>query len=393
MSERDIPDTPDVCRVCGATGLRRLAGFSGLERVTSDVRPWCAGGELAVCPSCQAIQKPITDTWRREAAEIYSGYVLYYQADDDDHPVIDPQTGEVEGRSSRLIKRLMAEIDLPTRGRMLDIGCGRGGLIRAFAALMPDWSAEGQDPNPLQSSVQTDDGRALPVHGGAIADVPGTFDVVVMNQVLEHVADPAHFWAEVRAKLVPGGSIVVQVPNIARNPFDLVVADHCVHFAPHSLVTALSRFGLNVMKLGDGWLNKEITAVATPAIDAVISSPHDVSSGRDVANWTSATLDWLHATAAMGRAKPNFGIFGTSIAALWLDIETGRTASFFCDEEPRRAGRTMLGRTIMLPADVPAGSRVLVALEPSVATTVVDRLRGGGVDYVCPPPLVRPGSA
>jgi trans-aconitate methyltransferase len=379
----------EECLVCGATDLRRLGAFPTFKRVTSDVRPWRDGGELAVCTVCGAIQKPITEAWRREAMEIYAGYALYHQTDDDDHPVIDPQTGAVDGRSSRLIRRVMSEIELPAKGRMLEIGCGRGGLMRAFAACLPAWSVEGQDPHPLQASVDTNGGRQLPVHGCAISAVPGRFDLIVMNQVLEHVADPEVFWGEVRGKLAPSGRVVVQVPNIARNPFDLVVADHCVHFAPHSLHAALSRFGWQVEKLGDGWLNKELTAIAT--VDGAVPLPVSPSADEVVA-WLTATLDWLRATADQAQALHDFGIFGTAIAALWLDGETGQAASFFCDEEPRRAGHTLLGRPIVPPAAIVPGTRVFVALEPSVAALVVDRLRSGGVGYICPAPLVRPGS-
>jgi hypothetical protein len=75
----------------------------------------------------------------------------------------------------------------------------------------------------------------------------------------------------------------------------------------------------------------------------------------------------------LSRRQP-FGLFGTSIAATWLDAQLGGTAGFFVDEDPGRVGRSHLGRPILAPPSIPRGAGVYVALPQSIAVRVAARI-------------------
>jgi len=68
-------------------------------------------------------------------------------------PVIEPirRTGDISTapRSERLLRRLLAECSLPTHGRLLDIGCGNGVLLRTFSAIAPDWTLVTPQKGPI----------------------------------------------------------------------------------------------------------------------------------------------------------------------------------------------------------------------------------------------------
>jgi hypothetical protein len=54
-----------------------------------------------------------------------------------------------------------------------------------------------------------------------------------------------------------------------------------------------------------------------------------------------AHIAWLEGVlnaAKEGRKRRRFGIFGTSIAAMWLFGEIGDDVDFFVDEDPNRLG-------------------------------------------------------
>lgn len=53
----------------------------------------------------------------------------------------------------------------------------------------------------------------------------GHFDLVVCNDVIEHMIDPAGFLRNVKAKLAPGGHLIASIPNIRYAPvlFNLLV--------------------------------------------------------------------------------------------------------------------------------------------------------------------------
>jgi SAM-dependent methyltransferase len=100
--------------------------------------------------------------------------------------------------------------------RILDLGCGRGGVVELFwrdVAL-----AAGLDPDTPSLSEHRAPG--MPVIRGVGERLPfagESFDLIVCLWVLEHVKDPATVLREVRRVLIPGGHFVFLTPNL-RNP-------------------------------------------------------------------------------------------------------------------------------------------------------------------------------
>src|ERR1700736_5075046 len=99
---------------------------------------------------------------------------------------------------------------------VLDLGCGRGGVVETF------WRevrlAAGVDPDiPSLSEHRT---HGMPVVRGTGEQLPfagDSFDLVVCIWVLEHLRSPASVLCEARRVLRPGGHFVFLTPNL-RNP-------------------------------------------------------------------------------------------------------------------------------------------------------------------------------
>src|SRR5271166_2701025 len=113
------PET--TCHLCGAVGLTEFADFRFFRRITSDCRPWPAGGRLCGCPSCGGLQKIVNEAWNREVADLYAGYAIYDQAAGVEQAVFDQATGAAASRSTRLLEALRNAVELPPTGRMLDV--------------------------------------------------------------------------------------------------------------------------------------------------------------------------------------------------------------------------------------------------------------------------------
>jgi hypothetical protein len=89
----------------------------------------------------------------------------------------------------------------------------------------------------------------------------------------------------------------------------------------------------------------------------------------------------LHRIADAARSikdRPNFGLFGTAIAATWLDSQLGHAATFFVDEDIARIGKQHFDRPILAPTQIPEGATVFVALPQVLSGKVADRLRALG---------------
>ncbi|HET7419438.1 MAG TPA: methyltransferase domain-containing protein [Candidatus Dormibacteraeota bacterium] len=103
--------------------------------------------------------------------------------------------------------------------RVLDLGCGRGGVVELI------WRdvrfAAGIDPDA--PSLASHRAAGMPVVRGVGETLPfvdSSFDLIVSLWVLEHLRDPAATLREVRRVLAPGGHFVFVTPNL-RNPLML----------------------------------------------------------------------------------------------------------------------------------------------------------------------------
>lgn len=112
------------------------------------------------------------------------------------------------------IAKLLGLSPIRTRGRLLEIGCGSGGISHWFGAEGPmGWDVEAVDVEDVRL---VRDGYSFSLVAGT--DLPfedASFDVVLTNHVIEHVGDEdaqgAHL-REVRRVLRSGGIAYLAVP-------------------------------------------------------------------------------------------------------------------------------------------------------------------------------------
>jgi len=372
------------CQICAADKLEEIPDYGLLPRVTSDAKPWPGGGRLSVCHSCGAIQKLPDQKWREEAALIYRNYEMYHLSQGSEQLVF-ADSGAVSPRSQHLVDYVAAQLKCSGAGSLIDIGCGNGEALTNFSRALPDWK--------LYGTELTD--RALPslqrlknfaelytVSPGEIAE---RFSLVTMIHSLEHMAEPLPTLRDAAQLMAEDGTLFVEVPDIETSPFDLLVADHLMHFSRASLGQLADRCGLAPTALANDMIPKEITFLARRGGGQGLGGA--ASSGVEIAH---STVRWLVDLMSQIRElsdKSAIGIFGTSVAGMAVYGAFREHVQFFVDEDSSRIGRTYDGKPVMAPKDVPADVPVIMALPPNRAKKAAMRLASTGMRAVCPPPL------
>jgi 2-polyprenyl-3-methyl-5-hydroxy-6-metoxy-1,4-benzoquinol methylase len=140
------------------------------------------------------------------------------------------------------------------QGRLLDFGCGGGSYLERMHRR--GWQVTGVDVS-LSAIQRIRSELGLDALAGTLPHPelePASFDVITMWHSLEHVHEPLTVLREAHRLLVPGGKLLVAVPNIDSLPFrwfgsawyGLDLPRHLTHFTPATLRQMLQEAGFRI---------------------------------------------------------------------------------------------------------------------------------------------------
>ena len=126
----------------------------------------------------------------------------------------------VAGMKDKLMPRLLAEV--PTGGRLIDVGCGGGQVAIGIASSRPDLDVTGLDLSPDQvrragARAKAAGSRAMFVQGSAL-ELPfddGWFDAVISVASIKHWPDQARGVAEC-ARVCKGPVAIIEADRGCR---------------------------------------------------------------------------------------------------------------------------------------------------------------------------------
>lgn len=216
-----------ACPLCGGTNFL----------------PWRFG--LLRCEKCELVVDKAV--WRRavneEMEDIFFG--------DGYKPVLSLWVRLFEAMNNRRTMRRLRRY-AGSAGSLLEIGVGSGSFLvyaraHGFVPLGCDLS------EAICRRVEEKAGIRL--HCGPIESLPDQrrFDVVVMNHVLEHVADPQSLLKAALARLRPGGVLHRAVPNVAAwearlSGWNSYEPYHLLYFTPRTLRSVVEKIGFEVLE-------------------------------------------------------------------------------------------------------------------------------------------------
>jgi len=189
------------------------------------------------------------------------------------------------------------------RGKLLEIGTGAGFFLKA--AQRAGWQTQGLELSAEAAAFARErlglTIAQLPAE--QLGELPETFDVVVMFEVIEHLFDPRRVLELIRQRLRPGGALVLSTPNfnalsriaLGNSWAVLTPGEHLYYFTRDSLQALLRAAGFSAVQFHNdfgGWgtietMNPRHTQ-APRSLRAVLYYYFVVSVGRASYRWVLA---------------------------------------------------------------------------------------------------------
>jgi SAM-dependent methyltransferase len=269
---------------------------------------WCQGPldgaqRLAGRLRCRRCGAETTDPWPSDA-ELEAAYGDWYR----------PRTGRFSGAGDLVLRRLRARLAsrvdrLAPPGPILDVGAGDGVLVDALRAR--GRSTTGLERKPVRTDLRA----------GEIEALTGPYAAVVFWHSLEHLRAPGEALRRAAELLVPGGVLVISLPNVGSwqarvfgdRWFALDLPRHLVHVPAEALIGRIESLGLRVQRTSHlrggqvvfGWLHGLAGALpGHPDLYAAIRRPEaraaPLSPARRAAALAAGAALFPAATVAAG---------------------------------------------------------------------------------------------
>ncbi len=223
------------CPACGAAPCQPLWSGRGVD-----------GWRVMHCTACDAaftFPTPSDD-------ELAASYAPAYYGEQNQRftPLLEGFVRALRARRARTLQQLVS------RGRVLDIGCGRGWTLHALRER--GFEVQGVELSEhaarhAREQLQLDVAVG-PFEPDRYADA--SFDAIILWHVIEHLRDAPKILPELARLLKPGGVLALSVPNRTSDEarrsrhawFHLDLPRHLWHFSADELCGRLERAGFAI---------------------------------------------------------------------------------------------------------------------------------------------------
>jgi SAM-dependent methyltransferase len=185
----------------------------------------------------------VATTWPWPSDEQLAGaYATWYR----------PGAGRFSGLGDAVLRRTRSALasrlhQILPPGPVLDVGAGDGTLVAAFRRYGRE--ATGVDPYASGSSPH--------VRAAEFEDMTGTWSAVIFWHSLEHLRRPVRALRHAATLVVPGGVLIVAVPNAASLQARLFgdrwlaldLPRHLVHITPPALLSQIEALGFQIERV------------------------------------------------------------------------------------------------------------------------------------------------
>lgn len=354
-----------ACPACGQSSLRTLSEPVARRIFATDGPDMTARIGVSACASCGLVfLNPRLSTASLRA---------YYARQSRMPRAAVPNDSPIARMIDCQLDFIRAAKTLDAQSAVLEIGCAEGYLLERLGNRVPGITRAAIEPSARYAQSARErlpDARITEDMLHECSERIGSFDLVVMRHVLEHLSQPMADLVLVRRLLRTSGAVYIEVPDAARIPpavCHYFHHEHLTYFSRETLVALLARAGLGVLAVeayagyepGSGFSYPVLRALAS-ACDAGTpqnypEQPDQIwrhfreNEERFLRAYLESARAKLDAAAREGRRLALFGA-GPHTVDLLDRLEPARYDWVVVfDNHPGKAGKRLCGIPIAVP--------------------------------------------
>ena len=333
--------------------------------------------EVFFCDACGHLQTREIVAIQEYYAQVYS-ILADSEEEDQLYQIVD---GRKVFQTEHRVNTLLEKIEIPKHGKLLDLGCAKGLILKEIGRRRPDvrpYFFEISDRyTRYWSKLAKPDQWAT---GETPACWKNQFDVVTSFYVLEHVDQPVVAIRRQVELLKSGGTLYFVVPNVFANTADFVVADHLQHYSENSLLRLLERCGLEFVAVDDSAHDCAFVVAARKVAkpkpfpeprQTVADLKRHVSEMSRFWSQLSGRIREFEQTQAHGERACIYGagFYGNFIASC---LEKRDNIACFVDQNQYVCRKPMQGKPVIAPQELdPQVTKMYVGLNPARARDII----------------------
>ena len=359
--------------------------------VLPENHPLANGYEVVCCEQCGFVYADTAVT-QEDYDRFYASYSKYE----------DKKIGTGGGESSSDAHRLdetaecIARVLVRRDVRILDIGCANGGLLLRLKKLGFQKLC-GFDLPP--GCVENTRKLGIDAQFGSVTEHPqdaGTFDLIILSHVMEHLRDVRPAVRSVEKLLKDGGLIYIEVPDASEYashvvaPFQDFNTEHINHFSIQGMQNLMGHLGF----LGKGVGQKVIESspgmpypahygfwskAAQPCNYEIRKDEILVKRIQEFIQRSQEMMDRMDVRLKRVLAKsPEVIVWGTGQLAMKLLVETSLSRAriaAFVDGNPVNVGKRLKGIEIKAPEQIAGMPQPIIITTTLHQQAIADRIR------------------
>jgi len=242
------------------------------------------------------------------------------------------------------------------QNRFLDIGCFDGSLLSNIGNSQAGFDLWGYEPNADNSGYQIEPGlvRVVNLESEAFSR---NYDVVIYSHSIMYIPNVVTQLETVYRIVKLGGFVFVQLPDVAKNPFYLLMDDQAYTFTLSSILSILSQSGFDCRVVNAQAFPREIVIVARKLEIRRRKVVHDAALDYSI-DGLLTKLETYKSRLTSVVAVRGVYVFGTTVNAAFVHEILADKVIGFVDENEHKSNKMFRGLRVCHPSDLPEGAQI-----------------------------------